>query len=235
MMLGSVLNAAEWDALLLSMEVACGCVLMIAIPGVAIGWLLARKSFPGKIFVDGLVHLPLVMPPVVVGYCLLIALGRNGFIGRWLDAAFGIRLPFTLAAVVIASAVMAFPLLVRSVRLSIELVDQDLEQASATLGAGPFRTFATVTLPLAAPGILAGLVLAFARSLGEFGATITFAGNVEAVTRTLPLEIYTKLQVPGGEAAVVRLAVISILISFAALIASELIARRMRRRLGGNR
>ena len=228
----SPLTPAESSALAVSLQVAFGCVAAIAVPATALGWLLARRRFPGKMLLDAVVHLPLVLPPVVTGYGLLLLLGRRGLLGRWLFEALGIQLPFTTAGAVIAAAVVAMPLMVRSVRLSIELVDRRLEQASATLGAGPWRTLLGVTLPLAAPGILAGAILAFARSLGEFGATILFAGNIAGHTRTLPLEIYTSIQQPGQEAQVLRLALLSAGLSLAALAASELLARRMRRRLG---
>lgn len=219
----------EMSALLLSLRVGAICAMLSAAPGIALGWLLARRRFPGKSLVDGVVHLPLVLPPVVVGYLLLIVLGRNRPIGRWLHDQAGIDLAFTWWAAVIASAVMGFPLLVRAVRLSIELIDPALERAAATLGASPARVFFTITIPLAAPGILTGLLLSFARSLGEFGATITFAGNIAGETRTLPLALYTFTQVEDGEAAALRLVVISILISFCALLGSEYLARRIQK------
>lgn len=219
----------EISALLLSLRVAATCAAVSAAPGIAMGWLLARRRFPGKSLLDGLVHLPLVLPPVVVGYLLLILLGRNRPVGQWLHEQAGIELAFTWWAAVIASAVMGFPLLVRAVRLSIELIDPALEKAAATLGASPPRAFFTITLPLAAPGIMTGLLLSFARSLGEFGATITFAGNIAGETRTLPLALFTFTQVEGGEAAALRLVVISILISFFALLLSEYLARRIQK------
>lgn len=224
---------AELSALALSLKVALGCTLVVAAPAVFTGWWLARKDFPGKTLLDALVHLPLVLPPVVPGYLLLVLLGRNGVIGRWLDQEWGLRLAFTWKGAVIASAVMAFPLAVRAVRLAIALVDPRLEQAALTLGAHPARVFLTVTLPLAFSGVLTGLILAFGRSLGEFGATITFVGNIEGETRTLPLAIYTATQVPGGEQEAARLTLLSIALALAALAASEIIARRAQRKLHG--
>jgi molybdate transport system permease protein len=205
------------------------------VPGIACGWLLARRQFPGKSILDAAVHLPLVLPPVVVGYLLLLMLGRRGWLGGWLHDQLGINLAFTWKAAAIASAVMGFPLLVRGVKLAVEAVDPRLEQAASTLGASPIRVFFTLTLPLALPGVLAGLVMAFARSLGEFGATIMVAGNIEGVSRTIPLAIYTDVQTPGGDAGAMRLAIIAIVLSFAALLASEFLARRIIRRTGGGR
>jgi molybdate transport system permease protein len=219
------LSTDEWEVIVLSARVAAGCTLLVAIPGVLFGWLLARKTFLGKPLVDALIHAPLVMPPVVTGYLLLILLGRHGALGSWTYQHFGISLVFTWKAAVIASAVMGFPLMVRSVRIAMEMVDPKLEQASRTLGAGPLRTLATITLPLARPGIITGLTLSFARSLGEFGATIVFAGNIQGETRTLPLAIYSSLQTPGGESATVRLVLISIVLSLGALILSEWMGR----------
>jgi len=228
-----MLTPEEWSALLLSLRVGVCSVLLALIPGVMCAWLLARTRFPGKVVVDAIIHLPLVLPPVVVGYLLLVVLGQRGWIGGWLHEALGIDLAFTWKAAAIASAVMGFPLLVRAGRLAIELVDPRIEQAARTLGAGPWRVLATVTLPLALPGVLTGVVLAFARSLGEFGATITFAGNIAGSTRTLPLAVFTDTQVPGGDAAAVRLVVISLAVSLAALVVSELLARRVGRRIAG--
>jgi molybdate transport system permease protein len=202
------------------------------IPAVACAWVLARKRFPGKVLVDAAVHLPLVLPPVVVGYLLLVVLGRRGMLGAWLYDGLGIDIAFTWRAAAIAAAVMGFPLMVRGVRLAIELVDVRIEDAARTLGAGPWRVFWTITLPLSLPGLLAGVVMAFARSLGEFGATITFAGNIEGQTRTLPVAIFTLTQTPGGDAPALRLVVISVLMSVAALVASELLARRISSRIG---
>jgi molybdate transport system permease protein len=187
--------------------------------------------FPGRVLLDALVHLPLVVPPVVTGWLLLLAFAPAGPIGAWLESWFGVSVLFRWTGAAVAAGVMALPLMVRAIRLSIEGVDRRLEQAARTLGAGRWRTFATVTLPLSLPGVIAGVVLGFARALGEFGATITFVSNVPGETQTLPLAIYAALQTPGGEALVLRLAGISVLLSLAALIASELIARRAGRGL----
>ncbi len=228
-----MLSAEEWSALLLSLRVALWSVAITLVPGIACAWLLARRKFPGKVIVDALVHLPLVLPPVVVGYLLLLCFGRRGPIGGWLYESFGFETAFTWRAAAIASAVMGFPLLVRAARLAIELTDVRIEYAARTLGAGPWRVFWTITLPLSLPGILAGIVLSIARGLGEFGATITFAGNIEGVTRTLPVAIYGYTQVPAGDAPALRLLAISVALSLAALIASEMLARRISRKLGG--
>ena len=225
----------ELTALWLSLKIGLWCLGLIAIPGLVTGWLLARVRFPGKAIVDGLVHLPLVLPPVVPGYLLLLLLGRQGPVGRWLYETWGITLTFTWQGAVIASALMAFPLMVRAVRLAVTLVEPRLEDAARTLGAGPLRVWLTVTVPLSLPGILTGLVLAFARSLGEFGATVTFVGNVAGETRTLPLAIYTYTQIPGADGPALRLVVISILLALAALWLSELGARRVERILGNQR
>ncbi len=225
----------ELTALWLSLKIGLWCTALIAIPGVVTGWLLARLRFPGKAIVDGLVHLPLVLPPVVPGYLLLLLLGRQGPVGRWLYETWDITLAFTWQGAVIASALMAFPLMVRAVRLAVTLVEPRLEEAARTLGAGPLRVWLTVTVPLSLPGILTGLVLAFARSLGEFGATVTFVGNVAGETRTLPLAIYTYTQIPGGDGPALRLVIISILLALAALWVSELGARRVERLLGNRR
>lgn len=227
-----MLTPEEWSALALSLRVAVTSVALLLVPGVACAWLLARRDFPGKALVDAIVHLPLVLPPVAVGFLLLLALGRRGVLGRWLHETLGVDIAFTWKAAAIAAAVMGFPLLVRSTRLAIELVDARLEDAARTLGAGPLRVLTQVTLPLALPGVISGVVLAFARSLGEFGATITVAGNIEGVTRTLPSAIYTYSQVPGGDAAALRLVLISIGLSVVALLLSETLARRVRRRIG---
>ena len=192
-----MLSSAEIEALLLSAKVAVCCTLVICIPGVAVAWLLAKKTFIGKSLLDSIVHLPLVLPPVVPGFLLLLLLGNQGLIGKWLQQSFGISIAFTWVGAVIAAAVMAFPLMVRSARLAISQVDSRLEAAAQSLGAHPLRVFFSITLPLAMPGIITGLVLAFSRSLGEFGATITFVGNIEGETRTLPLAIYTYTQIPG--------------------------------------
>jgi len=217
----------EVEAALLSLRVA-GVAVLTSLPlGIFVAWLLARRTFPGKVLLDGLVHLPLVLPPVVVGYLLLVLFGRRGPVGAWLDQAFGITIAFTWKGAALAAAVMAFPLMVRAIRLSLEAVDRRLEAAARTLGASPAWVFLTVTVPLMAPGILTGTILAFARSLGEFGATITFVSNIPGETRTLPLALFTLTQTPGGDAGALRLVVISAVLALAALIASELLARRI--------
>lgn len=205
--------------------VAVGLTLPFAF---ALAWLLARSRIPGKVLIDALVHLPLVVPPVVTGWLLLIAFGRTGPAGRFLEQYFGLTLMFRWTGAALAAAVMALPLMVRAIRLSLEAVDPKLEAAARTLGATPARCFLTITLPLSSPGIVAGAVLGFARSLGEFGATISFVSNIPGETSTLPLAIYSALQQPGGEETVTRLAIISIMLSLGALIVSELIIRRAR-------
>ncbi|CDH46139.1 molybdate ABC transporter permease subunit [Candidatus Contendibacter odensensis] len=226
------LTPEELSALGLSLKVGLWCTALVAGPGILLGWLLARVQFTGKAIVDGLIHLPLVLPPVVPGYLLLLLLGKQGPLGHWLYDMWGITLVFTWQGAVVASAVMALPLMVRAVRLAVSLVEPRLEDAARTLGAGPLRVWLTITLPLAAPGILTGLVLAFARSLGEFGATVTFVGNVAGETRTLPLAIYTYTQIPGADGPALRLVIISILLALAALWLSELGSRRVERLLG---
>jgi molybdate transport system permease protein len=221
------LTPAEVEAVRLSLWVAGWAVLAGLPPGVLVAWLLARKRFPGKSLLDGLVHLPLVLPPVVIGYTLLVLMGKRGVVGSFLYENFGLAFAFDWKGAALASAVMAFPLLVRAVRLSIENVDQGLETAARTLGAGPLRVFFTVTLPLILPGVLSGAVLSFARSLGEFGATITFVSNIPGQTRTLPLALYTLTQVPGGDAGALRLCVIAVIISLLALVVSEALSRRL--------
>jgi len=225
--------ADEWAAIMLSLRVALWSVAIMLLPAVACAWILARCRFHGKVLLDALVHLPLVLPPVVVGYVLLLLFGRQGLIGHSLHEHFGIDIAFTWKAAAIASAAMGFPLLVRSTRLAIELVDLRLEQAARTFGASPLRVFLTITLPLARPGLMAGVFLAFARSLGEFGATITFAGNIECISRTLPVAIFTSMQMPDGDGPAVRLAAVSFALSLAALFASEFLARTLTRRMGG--
>ncbi|MFP6749024.1 MAG: molybdate ABC transporter permease subunit [Alphaproteobacteria bacterium] len=227
-----MLSPLEIEALSLSLKVSLWAVAWSLPPGIAIAWLLARREFPGKALLDGIVHLPLVLPPVALGYVLLVLFGRNGPLGSWLHEVFGINLVFSWRGAAVAAAVMAFPLLVRAVRLSMEAVDRRLETAARTLGARPFRVFLTITLPLTSPGILTGVLLAFIRCLGEFGATITFAANVPGETRTLPLALYSALQIPGGEAAATRLAVISVLLAIAALVASQYLARQVAKRIG---
>ncbi|RYE01780.1 MAG: molybdate ABC transporter permease subunit [Sphingomonadales bacterium] len=226
-----MLSSEEWEIVALSLKV--GGVAVLACLPVAFGlaYLLARVRFPGKVLIDGVIHLPLVVPPVVTGWLLLLAFAPAGPIGSWLEAWFGVSVLFRWTGAAIAAAVMALPLMVRAMRLSIEAVDRRLEQAGRTLGASQWRVFCTITLPLSLPGVIAGAVLGFARGLGEFGATITFVSNVPGETETLPLAIYAALQSPNGEAMVLRLAGISVLISLAALIASELIARRAGRGL----
>ena len=226
------LTPLETEALALSLRVAFWSVLLSLPLGIAIAWLLARRDFLGKQLVNGLIHLPLVLPPVAIGYLLLLLFGRRGPLGIFLYASFGITVAFTWKGAAIASAVMAFPLMVRAIRLSLEAVDRRLEAAARTLGAGPTRVFLTITLPLALPGVLTGAILSFARSLGEFGATITFVSNIPGETRTLPLALYTLSQTAGGEAGALRLVVVSFLLAMAALIASELLARRLLSRLG---
>jgi molybdate transport system permease protein len=227
------LTPLEIEALRLSLRVGV-CSVIASLPlGLAAAFLLARGRFPGKLILDGIVHLPLVLPPVVVGFALLVLLGHHGPIGGFLFERLGISFAFNWKGAALASAVMGFPLMVRAMRLSLELVDRRLEQAARTLGAGRPRVFLTITLPLMAPGILTGIILAFARSISEFGATITFVSNIPGETRTLPLALYALTQVPGGDAAAWRLAVISVVIAMAALVVSELMARRLGRRLQG--
>lgn len=226
------MSELELEAIRLSIEVATAAVIGSLPVAILVAWVLARKDFPGKSILDGIVHLPLILPPVVVGYLLLVTLGRNGVIGSFLFDVFGIMLAFTWKGAAVAAAVVAFPLIVRSIRLSLEAVDGGLEQAARTLGASPLRVFATVTLPLASPGILTGAILGFARSLGEFGATITFVSNIPGETRTLPIALYTLTQVPGGETVAFRLVIISIVVALAALVISEIVARRLKSRLG---
>ncbi|HVV93034.1 MAG TPA: molybdate ABC transporter permease subunit [Hyphomicrobiales bacterium] len=207
---------------------------LAALPfGILAAYALARWRFPGKTLLDGLVHLPLVLPPVVTGYLLLLLLGRNGPLGALLDQCCGIVFSFRWTGAAIAAAVMGFPLMVRAIRLSIEAVDRRLEQAASTLGAGPLGTFFAVTLPLAAPGILAGTVLGYAKAFGEFGATITFVGNIPGETQTLPIAIYTFIETPSGDASAMRLVALAIAISLLALFASELLNRRLVARLSG--
>jgi molybdate transport system permease protein len=220
------LSADEWGIVLLSLKVS-GVAIVATLP-VAFGlaWALARGRFAGRVLLDAVVHLPLVVPPVVTGWLLLLAFGGNGPAGRLIEQALGISFMFRWTGAALASAIMALPLMVRAIRLSLEAVDPRLEACARTLGAGPWRTFASITLPLAMPGVLAGTVLGFARSLGEFGATITFVSNIPGETRTLPLAIYGALQVPGGDAMVARLAGLSVLLSLIALMASEWLVRR---------
>ncbi|MFO1236229.1 MAG: molybdate ABC transporter permease subunit [Alphaproteobacteria bacterium] len=223
-------STAEWDAIALSLQVAFWCTLVVVPPAVACAWLLARTRFPGKLLVDALVHLPLVVPPVVTGYLLLILLGRRGPVGAWLEDWFGIVLAFRWTGAVVASAVMAFPLAVRTIRVAIESVDPAMERSARSLGAGRLRTFLSVTLPLAMPGVIAGAVLAFAKSLGEFGATITFVSNIPGETQTIPSAIYAAIQTPGGEWQALRLTLMAIALSVCALVVCEWFVRRLPKR-----
>ncbi|MGB3271265.1 MAG: molybdate ABC transporter permease subunit [Xanthobacteraceae bacterium] len=226
------LSAEEWTAIALSIRVSLVATLVATPIAVAMAWLLARRDFWGKSMLDAVVHLPLVLPPVVTGYLLLLTFGRRGAIGQWL-AEFGIVFAFRWTGAALACGVMAFPLLVRPIRLSIEAVDRRLEQAAATLGAAPWRVFFSVTLPLALPGVVAGMMLGFAKAIGEFGATITFVSNIPGETQTISAAIYTLTQTPEGDAGAMRLVLVSIIISTVALVASEVLARRAGRRLHG--
>lgn len=228
------LSAEEWTAVRLSLKVALWAMFGSLPFGLATAMLLARGRFRGKSLLNGVVHLPLILPPVVTGYVLLLGFGRQGPIGGLFEAWFGIVFSFRWTGAALAAAVMGFPLMVRSMRLSIEAVDRRLEQAASTLGANPLRVFATVTLPLIAPGIIAGMILCFAKAMGEFGATITFVSNIPGETQTLPSAIYTLLQVPGGEAGALRLTLISVAIAMAALLVSEVLARRAGRGAGAD-
>jgi len=227
------LSPAEWTAVELSLRIALVATAWALPFGIAIGWLLARGQFWGKTVLDGLVHLPLVLPPVVTGYLLLLWFGRRGPIGAFLYDHFGVVFAFRWTGAALASGVMGFPLLVRPIRQALEAIDRRLEDAAATLGANPVLVFATVTLPLALPGIIAGVLLCFARALGEFGATITFVSNIPGETQTLSAAIYTFLQVPDGDAAAGRLVVLAIVLSLAALIAAEWLGRRASARFHG--
>src|SRR5688572_13866280 len=222
----------ELAALGLSLAVALRAVAINLLPAMIVAWLLTRRRFPGRMLLDAAVHLPLVLPPVVVGYVLLLLLGTRGPVGGWLERNFDIQLVFSTLGAAIATAVMSFPLMVRAIRISLENVDTGLEEAARTLGASPWRRFATITLPLMLPGVLAGAVTAFAAGLGEFGAVITFVSNIPGETRTLPLALYTALQTPDGDALAARLAAISFTLGLTGLVVSELLARFMRRRLG---
>lgn len=226
-----MLTPLELEALGLSLWVSVWAVGLSLPLGIAVGWLLARHDFRGKALLDGLVHLPLVLPPVVVGYVLLLLFGSQGPLGAPL-AALGLPVAFTWRGAALASAVVAFPLMVRAIRLSVEAIDPGLEEAARTLGASPGRVFRTVTLPLMAPGVLVGGILAFARSLSEFGATVTFVSSIPGETRTLPLALFSLTQVPGGEAAALRLCAVSVVVAFATLLASESLARRVRAHTG---
>jgi molybdate transport system permease protein len=223
-----MLSDAEGQALWLSLIVATRSVAISLPLAVLVAWALARGRFPGKTILDGLVHLPLVLPPVVVGYLLLIGFGTRGPIGQYLYETFGLRLAFTSWGASLATAVMSFPLMVRAIRLALEAVDRGLEDAARTLGAGAFDRFASITFPLILPGVLAGAVVAFAAALGEFGAVITFASNIPGETQTLPLAIYQAIQTPDGDAMAARLATLSIILAFSGLLISEYLARRIR-------
>lgn len=227
-----ILTEPEWQAVLLSLKVSSLAVALSLPFGVFFAWLLVRVKFPGKALLDSVLHLPLVLPPVVVGYLLLISMGRRGFIGEWLYDWFGLTFAFSWRGAVLAAAVMSFPLMVRAISLALEGVDIRLEQAARTLGAGRWRVFLTITLPLTLPGIIVGTVLAFARSLGEFGATITFVSNIPGETRTIPSAMYTLIQTPGGEGAAARLCIISIVLALVSLLVSEWLARLSRERMG---
>ena len=225
------LGQAEWQAIVLSLQVSFFATILSLPLGVFVAYALARWEFKGKQLLNALVHLPLVLPPVVTGYLLLLTLGTQGVVGRWL-AEFGIVLAFRWTGAVVAASIMAFPLMVRAIRLSIEAVDTKLEAAAATLGASPWSVFRRITLPLIAPGLLAGSVLAFAKALGEFGATITFVANIPGQTQTIPSAIYAFLQAPDGERAAIVLVAISLIIALAAILFSESIARRVALRVG---
>ena len=222
------LSADEWMALALSFKVALRSVFFSLPFAMLCAWVLARRRFPGKVLFDGIVHLPLVMPPVVVGYLLLVVFGNRGAIGGWLNNNLGISFAFSAAGASLATAVMSFPLMVRAIRLAIENIDPGLEAAARTLGAGPLDRFMTITLPLMLPGVVSGAVIAFAAALGEFGAVITFVSNIPGETQTLPLAIYSALQTPGGEIAAARLAILSITLALLALLLAEWLSRRVR-------
>src|SRR5215469_4033545 len=225
-------SSAELEALRLSLEVAVRSVGFSLPVAVLVAWVLTRARFPGRILLDAFVHLPLVLPPVAVGYVLLLLFGVRGPIGGWLRRHLGIELAFSTAGAALATAVMTFPLMVRAMRIALESVDRGLEAAARTLGAGPLDRFFTITLPLMLPGILAGVVTAFAAGLGEFGAVITFAANIPGVTRTIPLALYTAIQSPNGDPVALRLAILSLILGLLGLLAAELLARRVRRLLG---
>jgi molybdate transport system permease protein len=227
-----LLTDAEWQALQLSLSVALRSVCMSLPFAVLIAFILTRARFPGRAVLDAFVHLPLVLPPVVVGYLLLVLLGSRGPIGGWLERTWDVQLVFTRAGAAVATAVMSFPLMVRAIRIALENVDRGLEDAARTLGAGPVDRFLTITLPLMTPGILAGAITAFAAGLGEFGAVITFVSNIPGETRTLPLALYTAIQTPDGDATAARLATISFTLGLIGLLLSEWLARGVRRWLG---
>ena len=228
-----MLSAAEAEALTLSLRVGFWAVLCSLPLALGLAWLLARKRFHGRVLLAALVHLPLVLPPVVTGYVLLLLFGRHGPIGVWLESWFGVIVAFRWTGAAIAAAIMGLPLMVRAIQLSLEAVDPGLEQAASGLGAPRWAVFATITLPLALPGLIAGALLGFAKSLGEFGATITFVSNIPGETQTLPIAIYSLLQVPGSDAAVLRLSLLSAAVSLGGVLAAELVAGRLKRRIAG--
>ncbi|NOH96959.1 molybdate ABC transporter permease subunit [Vibrio sp. 99-70-13A1] len=227
------LSEYESQALVLSLKVAGFSILWLIPIGISLAWLMAKKQFIGKSLLESLIHLPLVLPPVVIGYLLLIVMGRQGVVGEWLYDVFGIVFSFSWKGAVLACIVVSLPLMVRSIRLSIETVDSKLEEAAATLGASPLKVFFTITLPLMLPGIITGTMLSFARSLGEFGATISFVSNIPGETQTIPLAMYTFIETPGSEMEAARLCVISIVIALSSLMFSEWLARKSANRLGG--
>jgi len=228
------ISPTEWTAILLSLRVATVATLVATPLAIAVGWLLARREFWGKALLDAVIHLPLVLPPVVTGYLLLLTFGRRGAVGAWLAEHLGLVFAFRWTGAALACGIMSFPLLVRPIRLSIEAVDRRLEQTAATLGAAPWQVFLTVTLPLALSGVLAGMVLGFAKALGEFGATITFVSNIPGETQVISSAIYALIQTPDGDTAALRLVMVSIVIATAALVASEWFSRRAVLRLHGN-
>ena len=228
------LSYTESEAVFLSLKVALFAVGLSLPLGIFVAWVLARMEFPGKTVLDAIIHVPLVMPPVVVGYLLLLLLGRKGILGSWIYDTFGVTIGFSWQGAAVAAAVMSFPLMVRAIRLSIEAIDPNLEQAARTLGAGRLDVFFSVTLPLAGSGIVVGAILAFARALGEFGATITFVSAIPGETNTLPISLYTIVQTPGEETGAIRLVALSLVIAFGAMFAAEVISRRVRKRITGS-
>jgi len=227
------LSPTEWQAVALSVKVSFWAMTLSLPLGIAVAYALARLSFPGKQILNGLVHLPLVLPPVVTGYLLLLTFGRRAPVGSFLEQTFGLVFAFRWTGAALAAGIMAFPLMVRAIRLAIEAVDPKLEQAAGTLGASRGWVFLTVTLPLILPGIIVGSILAFAKAMGEFGATITFVSNIPGQTQTLPSAIYALLQIPGGEGAALRLAMVSVVIAMGALLLSEAVSRRVAKRIAG--
>ncbi|MGF1776783.1 molybdate ABC transporter permease subunit [Vibrio nomapromontoriensis] len=230
-----MLSEYELQALRLSLKVASVAIIWLIPIGIFLAWILSKKTFVGKSLLDSIIHLPLVLPPVVVGYLLLISMGRQGFVGQLLYQWFGVSFSFSWKGAVLACIVVALPLMVRSIRLSMDSIDHRLEQAARTLGASPLRVFCTITLPLIIPGVISGTMLAFARSLGEFGATISFVSNIPGETQTIPLAMYNFLETPGAESAAMRLCIISIVISLASLWFAEGLNRWTQRRLGVER